>query len=234
MRLSAILAAACLAASARAAAEAPLTLHYQERPPYSSAAGSDEVRGLVATPAGWAVQGARIPFRWVQTPARRQLVLIQGGSGRHCGIGWFRTAEREARGRFSRPLYRDLPFAALVRAELPIASGVRSAELVADARYPVLVKEGFSYGPQLDAMLARAATPVRTSAEVTGMPDMLRAKRAAWMPVSGEEASLLVGPGLRRIDFSDLPPGQTRHLYCSSDVPDEWLDRIDRALAAPR
>jgi polar amino acid transport system substrate-binding protein len=234
MRHSAVFASVLLAAAAVPASDATVSLHYQARPPYSSRAAAGGVEGLVATPAADALRRAGLPFRWVDTPPQRQLALVQGGSGRHCGLGWFRNAEREALGKFSHPLYRDQPFGAIVRSELPIASGLRSAELIADARYPVLVKEGFSYGPELDALLARAATPVRTSAELASMPAMLRAKRAAWMLAAPEEAQALLGPGLRQIAFSDLPPGQTRHLYCSRDVPDDWLARFDRALARPR
>ena len=234
MRSIASLALCCLVPAAALATEGTLTLHYQHRPPYSAAEAAGDVGGLVATPAAQALRGAGIAFQWMQTPAQRQLALIQGGQGRHCGVGWFRNAEREARGKFSRPLYRDLPYGAIVRAELPIASGVRSADLISDARFPVLVKEGFSYGPQLDALLARAATPVRTSAEVASLPDMLRAKRAAWTLAAPEESTTLVGPGLRQIEFSDVPPGQARHLYCSQDVPDDWMQRIDRALGLLR
>jgi polar amino acid transport system substrate-binding protein len=54
------------------------------------------------------------------------------------------------------------------------------------------------------------------------------------MLAAPEEAEALLGPGLRRIAFSDLPPGQTRHLYCSRDVPDAWLARFDRALLRSR
>jgi polar amino acid transport system substrate-binding protein len=178
MHHCAAFASALLAAAAVPASDEVLTLHYQVRPPYSSVAASGSVEGLAATPAGEALRRADLPFRWVETPPQRQLALIQGGSGRHCGLGWFRNAEREALGKFSQPIYRDEPFGAIVRSELPIASGVRSSDLIADVRYPVLVKESFSYGPELDALLARAATPVRTSAELASMPAMLHAKRA--------------------------------------------------------
>lgn len=234
MRSIVSLALCCLLPSVAAATEGPILLHYQHRPPYSAADAAGVVGGLVATPAAQALRGAGIPFQWVQTPAQRQLALIQGGRGPHCGVGWFRNPEREARGKFSRPLYRDRPFGAIVRAELPIASGVRSADLISDARFPVLVKEGFSYGPQFDALLVRAAKPVRTSAEVASLPDMLRAERAAWTPAAPEESEALVGPGLRQIVFSDVPPGQARHLYCSQDVPDDWMRRIDHALGLLR
>lgn len=222
-----------LAATGLASMAASLTLHYQERPPYSSAVEGGRVVGLVATPAERALREAGIPFRWVSTPSQRQLALIQSGRGLHCGIGWFRTAEREARGRFSAPLYRDRPFGALARASLPGPDKMRASDLVAMAGVTPLVKDGYSYGTYLDGLLqATRRAPLRTSADSLQMAHMLLAGRADWMIVAPEEAETLRQPGLRLVEFSDAPPGASRHLYCSNDVPRDWLIRIDRALAA--
>jgi hypothetical protein len=92
-----------------------LTLHYQERAPYSTALSDGTVAGLTATPAAQALQQAGLRFAWVRTPSQRQLALIQEGDGLHCGLGWLRNAERSAKGKFSQALYRDRPFGALAR-----------------------------------------------------------------------------------------------------------------------
>lgn len=224
--------AIALATALCAQAAEPLTLHFHDRPPYSAPA-ADRAVGLVADPAARALKAAGIEYRWTLTPPRRQLALIEGAPGLHCGVGWFRNAAREARGRFSAPLYRDRPFGALVRDALPIASGVRAADLVADARHSALLKEGYSYGAAFDALLAGAAGAVRTAADPPQMAQMVRAGRAAWMIVAPEEAEVLQQPGLRFVEFRDVPPGPTRHLYCNRAVPADWLARVDRVLAAP-
>ena len=101
--------------------------------------------------------------------------------------------------------------------------------------HPLLVKDGYSYGPLLDGLIAAAAhSPVRTSVEPMQMSLMLVSKRADWMIVSPEEAAVLTRPGLQLTPLADAPAGPTRHLYCSSDVPAGWLARIDDALRALR
>ena len=215
----------------------PLTLHYQERPPYSSTLPDGRVAGLVAEPAAAAVTRAGVPWRWALTPSQRQLALIQSGTGRHCGIGWFRTDERAALGRFSAAVYRDKPFAALARAQATLPTPATAGALVGAPGLRLLVKEGYSYGPLLDRLIAASpadAAPVRTSVEPLQMSQMLRSGRADWMIVAPEEAAVLGGPGLRLVPLQDLPEGQTRHLYCTRDVPADWLARIDRALGPQR
>ena len=216
-----------------------LTLHYQERAPYSVTQADGSVLGLVATPAAQALTQADLNFVWARTPSQRQLALIQEGQGLHCGVGWFRNAERAALGKFSKPLYRDRPFRALVRTDSPLKSGMRSADAVATAGDMLLVKEGYSYGAQLDRLIAtQLPPPQKTSVETSQMIRMLLAGRAGWMIVTPEEGQVLrqeagaAAAGLRSVAFSDIGSGESRHLYCNRAVPDAWMLRIDQALAA--
>lgn len=226
---------ACAGAAFAQAQPQVLTLHYQDRPPYSSAGPGGAVEGLVASPAAAALTGAGIPFQWQLTPSQRQLVLIQSGRGLQCGVGWFRNPEREARGRFSGALYQDRPFAALVRLDAPTVSRRPVTQLLAQSAQRLLVKEGYSYGPFLDRLIDGMPTePVRVSVDPPQMARMLQAGRADWMIVAPEEADALLLPGLRLVEFSDMPLGPSRHLYCSADVPVDWIERIDRALAPAR
>ncbi len=232
-----------LALAGALAAEPPaLTLHYQPRVPHSALEADGRVAGIVATPAARALERAGIAYVWQATPAQRQLALIQHGDGLHCGIGWFRTPEREALGRFSAPLYRDQPLAALVRADAPPEAGraVRAADLLRTGTMRLLVKEGYSYGAHFDDLIAHAAAPVvRSAAEVDALARMVAAGRADWMIASPEEVPALraaLGASAtppRLLALADAPPGATRHLYCNRAVPSAWIERIDRALVAP-
>jgi polar amino acid transport system substrate-binding protein len=217
-----------------------LTLHYQERPPFSSRGPDGQPQGLLVTPVAQAMARAGISYRWARTPSQRQLALIQRGDGLDCGLGWFRTPEREALGRFSGPIYRDQSLQALVRRDSPIEAGRDLADLLADPALPPLVKQGYSYGPTLDSLLlARSAPVVSTSAESTSMARMIVAGRAAWMPISPEEAGVLLAgldpqqAPLRLAVLGGVDPGATRHLYCSRRVDAALVERIDHALATP-
>lgn len=228
-----VLAGLCLGAQAQG-----LTLHYHERAPYSVAQGDGTVAGLVASPAAQALSQAGVAFVWARTPSQRQLALIQEGAGLHCGVGWFRNPQRAVLGKFSQPLYRDKPFGALARPDSPLRSGMRGAEALALAGATLLLKDGYSYGPQLDRLIAaQTPSPARTSAETLQMLRMLVAGRAGWIIVSPEEAQVLrdeagpAGADLRQVVFADIAAGETRHLYCNRAVPDAWLARVDQALA---
>lgn len=228
--LSAAVAMMLAAITAPAGAQL-LTLHYQERPPYSSAGADGQVRGLVATPAARALAAAGIRFVWAETPGQRQLALIQSGRGLHCGLGWFRNDERAAQGRFSRALYRDRGFVALARRDAGLPPSIAAPELLADRRLRLLVKEGYSYGAELDALIERLLpTRVRTSVEPLQLLRMLRSGRADWTIATAEDAALHVDAMLVAVTLKGLAGGPTRHLYCSGELPDDWLARIDAAL----
>lgn len=224
-----------LAPTPDAALSPGLTLHYQERPPYSATTSDGSVQGLVAGPAAEALQRAGIPFRWTRTPSQRQLAMVQSGSGLQCGVGWFRNPERAARGQFSAALHQDQPLAALARADAVETETATAQALLASRTLRLLIKDGYSYGPFLDGLIVSAArVPLRTSVEPTQMSKMLVSRRADWMIVAPEEAAVLTQRGLRLTRLTDAPDGPTRHLYCSADVPADWMARIDSALQTLR
>jgi polar amino acid transport system substrate-binding protein len=226
------------AAPALSGAQAPITLHAQERPPYSTPSADGRVHGLVADPAARAFDRAGVAFVWTITPSQRQMAIIQAGQGHDCGIGWFRNPEREAIGKFTRPIYQDQPLAALTLRAGGIRPDRSVADLLADAGTPLLVKDGYSYGPALDPQIALFPANVRrTSAESAQMVRMIAAGRAAWMIVAPEEASVLLaelGADAARLHVAplrDVPVGQPRHILCSKAVPDSVVERLNRALS---
>lgn len=216
-------------------ASIPLRLVYQERPPYTAQRPGGGVEGLVASPISQALTRAGVVFRWELTPSQRQLLLVQTGQEPVCAVGWFRNPEREKLGRFSRPVYRDLPMGALVRADVPLADGVALATTLASGKQTVLTKEGFSYGAEVDQWLsAPGVRRVSTGSEPLQLVRMLLASRADMLLVAPEEGQLLMAqhpPGaLRMVRFSDVGPGLDRHLYCNTRVPEEVLRRFDKEL----
>ena len=157
---------------AHAAAQNP-TIHYQERVPYSSLQADGNVAGLTATPAALALQRAGLSATWARTPGQRQLALIQEGDGLHCGLGWFRNAERGALGKFSKALYRDRPFGALARNDSGLRAGISGEEAIAATTELLLVKEGYSYGTVLDRLSTVYVTPEEAAFTAKAGPDGL-------------------------------------------------------------
>lgn len=231
--------AALGAAAAGPSAAEPIELYYFERPPYvAQRAGGADVDGLTATPAAQAFEAAGIAFRWVELPTMRQLVTLKDSPRAACAVGWFRNPEREQQFKFTRPIYRDRPTVAIARTDFQPA-GATLAETLRAPRLQVLLKDGFSYGPLIDGMLA-AARPERvvTSAETVSMVHMVAARRAQFMFAAEEEAAYLIEQAgvpatqLKLLHFTDLPPGERRHILCSKATPDELIERLNRAIGA--
>lgn len=230
------LAAVCAAFTPVHAAE-PFTLYYNERPPYLvKSAHDDRVAGLTADPAARAVEGAGFVPRWTSLPSTRQLVTLREERVPACAVGWFKNPERELSFKFTKPIYRDKPTVAIARSDFEARSS-KLAELVQQPGLRVLVKDKYSYGPWIDALLARARPQTfSTTEENVQMVRMIAGGRADIMLSSQEEAQYLLtqssvsGTAVKVLRFDDVPPGEKRYLMCSRDVPDEIIQRFDKAI----
>ncbi|MDC8757293.1 transporter substrate-binding domain-containing protein [Janthinobacterium sp. hw3] len=216
-----------------------VTLYYNERPPYLVGAPDGAVSGLTATPAARAFHAAGMDVTWVKTPINRQLALLREG-GPRCTVGWFKNPERERFARFSRPIYRDLPTVALTRSDFSIRQKQPLESALATPGIRVLVKENYSYGGYIDNILLRVHPAVtKTSAESVNMIAMIDARRADLMFVAEEEAQYLIGlsglsqQGFSVVRFADMPGGESRHIMCSMDLPEQWMRRLDREIQVP-
>lgn len=215
----------------------PLTVYYNERPPYMEAVSPQDVRGLTATPAARAFAAAGIPMRWVELPSNRQLASIQANRVAACALGWFRTPEREAFARFSKPLYQDAPPVVLANADVAINARTLEA-LLARRDLMLLVKDGYSYGPRIDAAIQRLDPPrSATTVESVQMAQIVARHHADYMIAGEEEAAALMrtlGPAAAHLQvarLSDMPPGERRHLMCSKRVPEALMQRLNVAIA---
>jgi polar amino acid transport system substrate-binding protein len=234
--VGAAVAALCAASTPVHAAE-PLTLYYNERPPYLvTGAQPDKVVGLTADPAARAVEGAGFVPLWSPLPSTRQLVTLREGHVPACAVGWFKNPERELSFKFTKPIYRDKPTVAIARSDFDAHSS-KLAEVFQQPGLRVLVKDKYSYGPWIDSLLARSRSlTVSTTEENVQMVRMIAGKRADIMFSSQEEAQYLLtqssvaASAVKVLRFDDVPHGEKRYIMCSRSVPDETLQRLDRAI----
>jgi len=214
-----------------------IDLLYQDRPPYYlPQPGRQPPVGLVIDPLRRALDRTGLPHRWVLTPAVRQLLMVESGEHLVCGVGWFRSPAREARGQFSAPLYRGQHLAMIARRDAPLHEGMSLREAL-DSPARLLVKQGYSVGAELDALLAeRPGRATLGSGEVGQLLRMLQAGHADWMPAAPEEVQAQLQRDASReqtlqlLHFSDPPVIVPRHLYCNKAVPAAWLERLGAAL----
>ena len=225
------------AAAGAVHAEDTIDLHFYVRPPYMVKVGEDQASGLTVDPARAAFEKAGVRFRWQQTPAKRQLVVIERGSGLDCGVGWYKTPEREKFGKFTAPVYRDKPTVAIARAKFQPRDKALAA-VVADPATRVVMKAGLTYGQDIVAIMAKAKAQVQTVAtEQTNLARIVASGRVDFMFSPQEEAELLVadvereGEELKVLMFSDVREGATRHILCSPRVSDEVIAKLNAALS---
>jgi len=218
---------------------APVEMMFLHRPPYTFAS-TNGVAGILGDVAMKLVREAQVAVVWREVPAARQLAEIQMNRSPVCGIGWFRTDEREETGLFSRPIYVDLPIVLIARSDNERVLAQHSLRsLLQSPDLSLGVTAGYSYGVDLDGLIAQFRPPrMENSTDSLAMLRALVARRFDYWFMAPEEAeSLIAESGLqpgqivtRRL--SDMPAGSARHLFCSRRVPQEILDRIDNVLAS--
>jgi uncharacterized protein (TIGR02285 family) len=216
---------------------ADLTLYYNKRPPFVAASANGEVHGVVADPAMSILHAARISFEWQERPINRELAIIEAGQEVACAVGLFKTPDRASRAQFSLPLYRDHAMAVVANRD-KLTTPTSLDELMSTRRYRLIVKEKFSYGPTIDAIIARQHPQTFSSPyDMVDLFNQVRKGLADYTIAPGEEAAYwlthdaLMQADLRLINYPDIPPGELRYLMCSNAVPPAQMRRINHAIA---
>jgi polar amino acid transport system substrate-binding protein len=214
-----------------------LIVYYHERRPYYYAE-EGRVTGIVLERAVAALRRAGIPFQLVALPPAQQLHRMREGAELSAGVGWIANAERRRFAQFSLPLYQDGPLVALARSDdARFRDGLRLEELLAQPALTLLVKDAYSYGPEVDALLARLQPRrLSTPAPNDAMLRMLHERRADYFLLADEEADALVetaadGKNYRVAHLAGGPRGVVRHLMFNRRVPPALVDRFNAALA---
>jgi len=236
------LAALCLLlAFSSAYGQETISLYYYERPPFLIRQADDSAGGLIGSHVAELAAKAGISIHWQLMPAARQLHLLQNESVSACGVGWYRTAQRDGFAQFSRPIYRDRGVVVIANARLDRRTYPRLADLLADQSLSILLKDGLTYGRAVAALLKPAKA--RFSLVTIEQPQMVRmvaSGRASVMFATREEAEMLLtggeagDEGVQLWSFPDLPEtGEPRYLMCGKGVSAKTLSRLDAAIAGP-
>ena len=212
-----------------------LMLH--QRPPYYVMERSDP-SGLVVEPVLLALGESGLPHFWTDVPPPRQLSIIRRSERPACGIGWFRTPERLTFAQFTRALYTDLPLVVLSRADdAQVRNHDSLAALIANPNLRLGVRNGYAYGEYIDGLMSRfQPRTLPTDRESAGMAALMLINLFDYMLLAREEidnvrrALRTDFASLAALEFDDIPPGANRYLMCSQSVPEEWIDRLNRAL----
>ncbi|MBI3284840.1 MAG: hypothetical protein HYZ65_08340 [Burkholderiales bacterium] len=238
MKLTPVLVFVALLPAAHDSAAEPIVLYYNERIPYLETQANGEVGGLTATPARLLFQRAGIAYVWKKAPAGTQVYLIRENREPACLVGWYKNPEREKLGKYTHPIYQGLKTVALTLAgNGKLGNEMTVADLLQKEGAVLLIKEMYSYGQTLDALIRRYQphTAVATGENIN-MLHMLIYKRTDYFFIGEEEALELMRRSgyplkdFKLIRFSEPLYEDPRHLWCSKQVPDSVIEKLDAAI----
>jgi polar amino acid transport system substrate-binding protein len=225
-------------ASGHAALAAPLPIGFVERPGYASIVDG-KADGLLIRIAGDILTRAGIEYQFKGVPQKRLVDNVRANKEPICALGLFKTPERELFAVYSKPIYQNKPTGVLiVRARADAFTAFKSVkELTASTTLTLGYIDGFSYGNDLDKMIAIANgnKDARVNSPVN-MVAMLNGRRFDYMFAYQEEYEALanaagVDPAkLQLLSFPDISEGNKRYFMCSRSVPKDILNRIDLAI----
>lgn len=218
---------------------APLTLFVFHRPPYYILDQGRPAGGFLLDIALAVLDRAGIPYNVEEMPPNRILSVLSARDIQACAVGWLRTSEREAFARYSAPLYHNRPLGVAVNAKTPPFGGTHRLDTLLKAGLTWGLREGFSYGPAIDAAFAAyPAQKIRRFSSNQHLLRLLAHKRLDAILIEPEELSWHLSQepelaaSLRLLPLADAPAGFSRHILCDAAVPPAVMDRIDAALAA--
>ncbi len=219
-----------------AQAEKPIVLHYVDRPPYALTQPNGEPTGLVATPAAQVLKKAKIPFVWSKTPINRQFAMIKENKGPHCALGMEQTASRSEFAKFTDPVYISQPLVAIIHPRVTEKRGVSFATML--SKYTILVKENYTLGDEITAMVLKSPNKKLTTQESSQMVQMIALGRDDFMMISNDEVEYYIQQGVlnpKGIRLMELPGAKkrfTRRMMCSKSVDDKVIQKLNRAISS--
>ncbi|MDB5800065.1 MAG: putative transporter, periplasmic substrate-binding protein [Rhodocyclales bacterium] len=226
-----------MAFSAALAAEPPLLVLYDVRPPLVEFDGR-QLQGSIGKRAQAALERAGIAFELREVPVQRQLLMIEKGLMLACSVARLKTAERMHLGIFSLPIAESPPYIAVVRRD---ATMPEPATLENWSAHPELrwgVQAGLYYSDYVQTKISSARAEItRFNTSQQHFASLLLAKRIDFVVMQEDEAQEMMksqGPAttslVRVLPLRDLSHGEQRFFYCSRSVAEKNLRALDQAL----
>jgi uncharacterized protein (TIGR02285 family) len=216
-----------------------ITVAYHERQPFYITGPDNMLTGLVGKPAISVFEKSGIKHTILIMPPSRVLKTIKNNSERICGVGWFKTPERQMYASFTEPIYRDRPITALTRSNIKsLAADLSLTDLLTNKNLTLLIKKGYSYGSKIDQeMKEHSPAIIQTTGDTTQMFEMIATGKADYFLIAAEAADILIAESktpelFRLIELRDMPLGNSRFLMCSKQVTEAEIQCLNQAIAA--
>jgi uncharacterized protein (TIGR02285 family) len=215
-------------------AQNKIKIMFFNRPPYIEFE-ENQMTGLIGTPVNKMLNSTKINYEYVNIPAKRQLIILKENKDKVCGLGWFKTEERETYAKFTEPIYKDSSIVALALSNNKKIGNVKFIkDILINKNIILLLKKGFSYGNYIDELI-KIYNPEKDMVTCSNksMLKMLYSSRADYFFISPEEAIYLIINAQKPFDlfrfiyFLDRPKGFKRYIMCSKSVDDEIIEKMN-------
>jgi len=223
--------------TASIALASPITLYYENRAPFTYLQDGELV-GSEGKVASEAFREAGIDFTLSEAPGAREIDMVGKNFEATCAVGIYRTADRDRSGKFTLPISIKQAKVVVIRADNPkINSYTTLSDLLADPTISLVMRNGYSYGYKVDAMLVKAKARLKRPPEEShGRIKMVlegMADGALFTPLEADYQIAQFGEAgklLLSLQLSDSPPGEPSYLYCSRSVDDKIITRLNDVL----
>eukprot|EP00767_Chilomastix_cuspidata_P000405 gnl/Chilomastix_cuspidata/10988.p1 GENE.gnl/Chilomastix_cuspidata/10988~~gnl/Chilomastix_cuspidata/10988.p1 ORF type:complete len:143 (-),score=4.79 gnl/Chilomastix_cuspidata/10988:25-453(-) len=122
-----------------------LEIVFEQRKPYVEKT-EVSIKGLVGSPIINALNKAQIEYILKEKPFKRQLYEIKANTKEICGLGWFKTKEREKFSKYSTVIYQDKLLGIIALSNKNFLNNIHIDKLFSLSNLKVLVKASYSYG----------------------------------------------------------------------------------------
>lgn len=208
---------------------------YYERAPYFYTDKQGEAAGELIERLKEKLKASKLKFDFQKIPPKRQLKIIKKNASPVCGIGWFENAERKTFGNFSKAFYQDFPQVIVAHKSVEFKREESLAHMFAQTDLIFLKKDGFSYGRKNDELEKSSnITPHVVTSSTESMVRMISLRKKYYTLLNRNEVEYLLtqldvslNETIHFSSFTESSEGNTRHLFCSKQVPMEFLELIN-------
>ncbi|MFZ6674587.1 substrate-binding periplasmic protein [Undibacterium sp. Xuan67W] len=219
-------------------AQDPVYLIYSDRVPYTETSKDGDVQGVIADPVKQVFRRAKIDYQWRNVPINRQLQIIENNQEKACLIGFFKNHQRALLGKFTRAIYQDGPTIAVVASDNSQLGDIKTIDdLLSNQKLILLNKSSYSYGAQVDKKIKQWDPTIElTTADNLHLFQMISYRRADYFFLTLDEAMQLVrrfelNPNAYRyLSFPELGPGNQRHIWCTRQVSDTTIEKLNKEI----
>lgn len=209
-----------------------ITVFYYERPPFYYTNESGKASGILVDKVR-KIKSKKYPIIFKVYPPKRQLLAIAAKEKNICGLGWFKTIDREKIGIFSTGIFTDEPLGLMIHKDFGNLKNISVQTIFKNKSFEFIKKNSFKYSDNIEVLEAELKpTTYTVSSSIATMLEMIGVRQRYYTFIDRVEANYIfkTKPSLRNsiifIPTDEGKKGNSRHLYCSKNIPEDFSKLI--------